>query len=300
MALIKTGSSRIIENNSNTRNMFSYYMLLPSILFITFVNLYPFISGFIYSFKDVSMLRTGPFVGVQNYLELFKMGEFWSVMRFSTLFAVIAVVGSYIIGLSLALLLNMDIPGRGILRSLYLLPWITPSIVSMVSWKWLLNSQDSLVNVLLGYIGIKPILFLSTMNWSVFTVCMIKIWRSFPFIMISLLSSLQSISPEYYEAAYIDGVGKFKAFWYITLPHLKQISLVLSILLIIWSFNDFDTLWLLTLGGPSNATQNLILMAYKYAFAKNNMGIGSALCMIIVVILSILTVIMLRNRDETT
>src|SRR5204862_6921235 len=174
------------------------------------------------------------------------------------------------------------------------LPWIIPSIVSIVSWRWLISDQTGLVNVALGVVGIKPIFFLSTGPLATFSVIVVKIWRSYPFMMLSLLAALQTINRESYEAAGIDGAGHWNSFRYITLPQLMPISLILWILMTIFSVNDFETPWLLTGGGPSNATENLAILAYKYTFNRNDVGIGSAISFVTMLILMCLAIWLLR------
>jgi multiple sugar transport system permease protein len=151
---------------------------------------------------------------------------------------------------------------------------------------------------MLGYIGIKPIFFLSTGSWATFSVIMVKIWRSYPFMMLSILAALQTISQESYEAASIDGATPWQSFRFITLPQLMPISIVLWILMTIWSVNDFETPWLLTQGGPSNATENLSVLAYKYTFLRNDVGLGAAISFFTMLILMIFAVILLRRQSE--
>lgn len=274
------------------------YFILPSVILIAFVNVYPFLSGLLYSFQDGTLLKSESFVWFENYGRLFQMPEFWNAFRFSVIFAFFGVVGSYLVGLVLALLLNKDMPGRGFYRVALLVPWVLPSVVSIVGWRWMIGTQDSLANTVLGWFGIGPILFLGTEKWAVFTVILIKIWRSFPFMMISLLAAIQTINQELYEAAHIDGANRWQAFRYITMPQLKTISVVCWILMTIWCFNDFDTIWLLTQGGPANATENLIVLAYKYTFTKNALGIGSAIAIVSLVLLMILAALLLRLQRE--
>lgn len=131
-----------------------------------------------------------------------------------------------------------------------------------------------------------------------FSVIIIKIWRSFPFMMLSLLAGLQSIDRTLYEAAELDGAGPWQTFWFVTLPQLKNISIVLWILMTIWTVNDFDTPWLLTQGGPSNATENLVVIAYKYTFARNDVGLGAAISFVTLLLLMVLAVILLRKQRE--
>jgi ABC-type sugar transport system permease subunit len=176
------------------------------------------------------------------------------------------------------------------------LPWVIPSIVSVASWRWLIADQNGLVNQALNLVGLGPIFFLSTGDWAMFSVIMIKIWRSFPFMMVSCLAALQSIDRDMYEAARIDGAGRWQSFRDITMPQIFGISVVMWILMTIWSVNDFETPWLLTQGGPSNATENLIVLAYKYTFTRNDVGIGSAIAVVSMIILMALALLLLRKQ----
>ncbi|GGG87131.1 carbohydrate ABC transporter permease [Paenibacillus radicis (ex Gao et al. 2016)] len=273
-------------------------MLGPAILFISLVSLYPFISGIIYSLKDGSLLNSGSFVGFANFAEIFRMSEFWKAFTFSIGFTICSVLGSYVVGLFLAVLLNMNIPGRGLFRVALLVPWVVSSVVSMVGWRSMIGDQTALVNTVIQAFGFEPILFLSSEKWAVFSVIMVKIWRSFPFMMVSLLATLQTINNDMYEAASIDGAGKWRTFVSITLQQLKTATFVSWILMSIWSFNDFDVLWLLTSGGPLDATQNLIIMSYKYAFIKSSTGIGSALGILSLIVLLALALILMRVQKK--
>jgi ABC-type sugar transport system permease subunit len=236
--------------------------------------------------QNGTLLQAGEFVGLANYVQLFTMPDFLHALWFSALFALFGVFGAWAIGLALALLLNQEIRGRGFFRVALLLPWILPSIVSIVSWRWLIGDQTGLINVMLGGVGIGPIFFLSTGGWATFSVIVVKVWRSFPFMMLSLLAALQAINRESYEAAAIDGAGRWSSFRFITLPQLLPISVVLWILMTIYSVNDFETPWLLTQGGPSNATENLSVLAYKYTFNRNAVGTGAAISFVTMLIMS--------------
>ena len=273
-------------------------LLLPSVSLISLIYVYPMITGILYSLRDGTLLQPGNFVGIDNYLRMARSSDFASALSFSALFALFSVFGSYTIGLGLALLLNQDVPARGFFRVALLLPWIIPSIVSIVSWRWMIGDQNGLVNVMLGWFNVGPIYFLSTERWAIFSVIMVKIWRSYPFMMLSCLAALQAISIELYEAAAIDGANRWQSFLNITMPHLKNLSIVLWILMTIWSVNDFDTPWLLTQGGPSRATENLIVMAYRTTFGANQVGMGSAVAFITMLILMVLATLMLRRQRE--
>jgi multiple sugar transport system permease protein len=275
-----------------------YLLLLPSIVMICIIELYPFITGLLYSFQNGSLLAPGSFVGLENYLATFSDPEFLYSLGFSALFAVFSVVGSYLLGLGLALLLVQNFPLRGLFRVLLIIPWILSSIVTIVSWRWLIQDQHGTINVMLGWFHLGPIFFLSDTRWAVVSVIVIKIWRSFPFMMISLIAALQTIDGNLYEAARIDGAGRWASFRSVTFPGIYNISIILWILMTIWSVNDFETPWLLTQGGPSNATESLMILAYKDTFARNTVGSGSAVAFISLIILMVLAIVMMRFRNR--
>jgi ABC-type sugar transport system permease subunit len=164
----------------------------------------------------------------------------------------------------------------------------------------LIADRNGLVNIVLSWLGVRPIYFLSSEQWATVSVIIIKIWRSFPFMMLSLLAALQTIDRNLYEAAKLDGAGNWQLFRYVTIPHLKNISIILFILMTIWTINDFETPWLLTQGGPSNATESLILLSYRYTFSRNDVGRGSAIAVITLVILMGLSMLILKRQSRST
>ncbi len=275
-----------------------YWLVMPSLLLILLINLYPFATGFLYSLRDGTMLQEGNFVGLSNYVALISNSEFHHSLLFSVVFALGGVFGSYLIGMALALLLNKDMPLRGFFRVALLVPWIIPSIVSIISWRWMINDQTGLLNLALSGLGLEPVYLLSTERQAMFAVIVVKIWRSFPFMMLSLLAALQTIDHTLYEASQIDGAGRWQSFRFITFPHLRDLSIVLWILMTIWSVNDFETPYLLTGGGPSNATENLIVLAYRYTFRRNDVGSGTAIAFVTLILLMILALLLLRRQSS--
>jgi ABC-type sugar transport system permease subunit len=275
-----------------------YWLVVPSLLLILVINLYPFATGFMYSLRDGTLLQEGNFVGLDNYIALLSDSHFHHSLWFSVVFALGGVIGSYVLGMALALLLNKDMPFRGVLRVALLVPWIIPSIVSIISWRWMINDQFGVLNLALAAVGLEPVYLLSTERQAMFAVILVKVWRSFPFMMLSLLAALQTIDHTLYEAGQIDGAGRWQSFRYITFPHLRDLSIVLWILMTIWSVNDFETPFLLTGGGPSNATENLIVLAYRYTFRSNEVGSGTAVAFVTLVLLMILALTLLRRQSS--
>ncbi|MDM9620490.1 sugar ABC transporter permease [Rhizobium sp. S96] len=273
-------------------------LLAPSILLIAVVIAYPMTQGLLYSFTNGSLLKPGKFVGFQNYAKLLSEPTFWHSLRFSLLFAVANIAGCYTLGLGLALLLQRDFPLRGLFRVLLLLPWIVPSLVAIVSWRWLMNDEHALFNQIITAFGGDPVFFLSNSNWAIVMVILIKIWRSFPFMLLSLLAALQTIDRTLYEAAEIDGATRWQSFWHVTMPAIRGISVVLCLLMTIWTVNDFDTPWLLAQGGPANATENLVVLAYRYTFARNDVGMGATVSFVTLGMLLVIFAVILRLQRE--
>ncbi|MCX5841208.1 MAG: sugar ABC transporter permease [Deltaproteobacteria bacterium] len=203
---------------------------------------------------------------------------------------------SYIVGLFLALLLNRDIKFRGLFRAAALIPWIIPPIVATTNWSWVLNDQYGIINTILLKIGLvkEPVLFLAVPDLARITVIGVGVWKSYPFMMIVLLAGLQGIPKEQYEAAYMDGAGFFKSFFRITMPNLKNVSFICTILMFIWTFNNFENIYLLTHGGPVKKTFVLSILSYYMAFFRGTLGYASAITTITLVILLMVSIVYLR------
>jgi len=216
---------------------------------------------------------------------LTKDKEFWNSIAFTFFYTLATVALSYIIGLACALLMNKEIKVKGLFRAFFLLPWVAPTVVAANSWIWILNSELGLINNFFRSIHLikDPILFLSDTNIVKLTMVMIGGWKNYPFMMIVLLAGLKSISKEVYESAYVDGANGFKCFWYITMPMLKSVSMVSTVLMAIWTFNNFDLIYLLTKGGPVDATTTISIYAYNTAFFRNEMGYASAVSVIMMI-----------------
>ena len=275
-------------------------LLAPSLALLSFVIAYPVVRGFVYTFTNDSLLKAGRFVGIDNYIHLFEDHAFWHSLGFSALFAAANVVGCYLLGLGLAVVLQKDFPGRGVFRVMLLTPWIVPSLVAVTSWRWMVSDDGALVNKIIVALGGDPIYFLSSSAWTIAIVILVKIWVSFPFMMLSLLASLQAVDRTLYEAAEIDGATPWQAFCHVTCPEIKGVSIVLCVLMTIWTVNDFDTPWLFARGGPANATENLVVLAYRYTFARNDVGMGATVSFVTLFILMALFLVVMKISKGAT
>lgn len=268
--------SKLFKNKS-----FGYGLLLPATILLLCFSIYPILNGIFISMTNRVMLfpDRNDFVFFENYARLMADEEFWGTLGFTFVYTASTVLFSYLLGLTLALILNRKIPGRAVFRTLFLLPWIIPSVVAMTNWSWLLNDQFGIINTTLQSIGIidKPILFLADYRLIRITVIAISVWKAMPFMMISLLAGLQSVPQDLYEASSIDGAGFFATLRYITLPLIKPVSVVSITLSFIWTLNSFENIWLLTNGGPNGYTFTLPILSYYTAFFRQNQSYAATI-----------------------
>lgn len=273
-------------------------MTIPATLLILLVDIYPLFRGIWLSFHKYNLQHPDrtKFTALKNYAELFSDQDFLSALGYTFTYTLVTVVTSYLFGLALALILNRRMRGRGIYRTLGLLPWAIAPSVANVCWRLLLNDRIGVINIFLQRLGLtrEPVLFLASGEMARLTVIFTDFWRDYPFMMIVLLAAMSSIPSDYYESAYMDGAGFWSSFRYITLPMIKGVSAISTILMFIWVFNRFDNIYLLTGGGPNKATYTLPIISYYTAFMRGNMGYSSAMAVIMLVVMTIVALIYLR------
>lgn len=267
---------------------FGIAMLMPAFLMILLLQLYPLAAGISYAFTNKRLDRPNnsvAFIGLKNFIEAFTDKKFYDTVLFTLVNAVCVVVLAYVIGLALALLLNRKLRGRGLYRSLVLLPWVVSSTVVATNWKWILNDRYGIVNTVLqqwGLIG-KPIQFFAVPLIAKLTVISVGTWKTIPFMCIVILAALQSIPFEYYEAASIDGANFRQKLSFITLPEIKSVTVMVTTLQFIWQFNNFENIYLLTGGGPNGATYTLPIYIYNMAFVKNRISYSASIAVIVMI-----------------
>lgn len=185
---------------------------------------------------------------------------------------------------------------KGLFRAFLLLPWVVPTVVAANIWIWILNSETGLINNVLRQLHIikDPILFLSDTSLARLTMVLIGGWKNFPFMMLVILAGLQSIPQEVYELARVDGAGKIKAFFYITAPLLKSSTMISTVLMTIWTFNNFDLIYLTTKGGPIDATTTISIYSYNTAFFRNKMGYASTISVVMMICMMLMCTVYMR------
>ncbi|WP_028778822.1 carbohydrate ABC transporter permease [Shimazuella kribbensis] len=237
---------------------------------------------------------TPNFVGFDHYTDIMKQSRFWFSLWNTTIFTVISVFIELVLGLAIALLINRQFRGRGIVRASVLVPWAIPTVVSALMWKFMFDGQNGIMAKFFHSIGLIPDMgtLLTSKFWSMFSVIFADVWKTTPFVTLLLLAGLQTISGSLYEAAHVDGATRMQQFFKITLPLLKPTILVTLLFRTLDAFKIFDLVYVLT--GGSNSTETISLFTYKIMFSQMNFGVGSALSVIGFICIAIISIIYIR------
>jgi multiple sugar transport system permease protein len=281
-----------------------YSLLTPLILVLFLLLAYPIGMALWITLQDKTIGMPGRFIGLANYRELLVNDPFfWQVVRNGFLFTIGSVALKLLVGMVMALVLNQPIVFRGLFRGLLLMPWVAPTVVSALSWRWMLD-LTGVFNYLLRSVGLMQgsVPWLAQYGTAMFALILVNTWRGFPFFGITLLAGMQAIPQELYEAAEVDGASIWQRFWHITIPSLRTVILVVTILSTIWTFNDFSIVWLLTGGGPGHATDVFATYTYKLGFVTSRLGYGQTvsvlLAPVLIAIIMVLSPLMLRGEAE--
>lgn len=278
-----------------------WLLLTPALLATLLIVFIPAVQTIWMSLHQVVLFRprTRPFVGLANYAEALGDPVFWQSLATSLLWVVAAVGLQFALGLAAALLLNRRFRWRGIARALIVVPWALPSVIIGLIWTWMLDFNLGLVNELglrTGLLG-QPIPWLSQPGTAVAAVILAVVWQGFPFFAVTLLAGLQAIPAELYEAASLDGAGPVQRFRHVTLPGLAAVMTTALLLRMIWVANSLDLILVMTGGGPGTATQTLPLHAFLTAWSGGNYGQGSALAiMLTLLLLGVVVTYVARSR----
>jgi len=289
-------------NEKLKKNALPYTLVIPMTLMMLIVIIYPIFKTIGMSFYKNYLAQPGsnPFVGITNYVKLFGDKNFVNSINVTIRYVVITVLVRFVLGLLIALLLNENVKGQGIARSLIIIPWAMPVVVVCLVFVQMFDFQYGIINYVFTATGIikEPIKWMSDKDLALPVAMFVNIWKGTPWAAIMLLAGLQGIQKELYESAEIDGAGTFKKFWYVTLPMLKPISLTVSLLLIIWTIKDFSIVYVLNKGGPAHATEHMTIYIYHKAFEGLRMGVASAAGVSMLAVTMIFTIIYLRLLDR--
>lgn len=271
-----------------------WVFVLPALIIVGVLLIYPIFSSLYYSMTTKHLIRPSyDFVGLANYQAVLLDPNFFKAFLTSIVWTICSLVGQLIIGFTSALAINRVKVGKSVYRTLMIIPWAFPSIVIALSWKWILNGVSGFLPNILVQLGICSELpqFLSDNSLVFLTLIFINVWFGAPMIMVNVLSALQTIPQDQYEAAQIDGASKLQQFWHITVPHIKIVVGLLVVLRTIWVFNNFDMIYLLTGGGPANATTTVPIYAYNMGWGTKMLGKSSAVTMLLLAFLLLVCIV---------
>ncbi len=266
------------EQLRSNRNWLGFWFMLPALLFLLLFLAYPLVLGIYMSFTDIRLGRPGEFIGFENYIWLWDDPVFWLSVFNTVLYTVVASIFKFAIGLYLALLLNRHLPFKAFFRAVILIPFIVPTVLSAIAFWWIYDPQFSIISwtfIKLGLIT-ENINFLGDVLNARISVIFANVWRGVPFVAITLLAGLQTVSPSLYEAATLDGASPWQMFRYITYPLLTPIIAVVMTFSVLFTFTDFQLIWVLTRGGPVNATHLMATLSYQWGILGGKLGEGAA------------------------
>lgn len=278
---------------SRREALWGYLLVLPACALIVGLVAYPFLFAIYISFTDRIVGDVGEWVGLANFRRLVHWSSFTQAVRNTIVLVVVTDVMKLFIGLGLALLLNEQIRGRGFFRVLVLLPWAMPGFIAFLTWRLLFQPIGGGVNLALLELGLHDtgiINWLGQKSTAMPAVIIATVWRGFPFWVISFLAALQGVPAELYEAAKVDGAGAWRRFWNVTLPSIRPVIYVVVLLSSIWNANAFENVWIMTQGGPSDATMLFPVLAY-FGMQSQRLGEAAAVSVALIPALILLVVV---------
>jgi multiple sugar transport system permease protein len=295
------GRVRAYLNKSTVReSLLAYVFMGPIIVIVLLLIAYPFLNAIYLSMTDKIVGYPPIFVGLKNYVELWESSQYRQVVYNSVVYTIGSVAIKLALGMAMALVLNRALKGRQFFRGILLLPWIIPTVVIAITWRWLFDLFRGLINVSLIDLGLitSGIHWLGDPTLAMASVITANVWRGFPFFGVSLLAAMQVIPEELYEAAEVDGASAAQRFWHITLPSIKGVLLVVTLLSTIWTLNDFNIVHIMTRGGPGTATHIFATFSYELGIQAQKWGQAVAASMYSLPVLALLIILIARYLQQ--
>jgi multiple sugar transport system permease protein len=277
--------------SSSSEQRQGYGLIAPAALTLLAVAAYPVVSAFWISLQRlIVVFHDRKFIGLGNYAALLRDDRFWSALGNTGYFTLVTVPLELVLGLLFALLLNSRLPARGALRAAVLVPWAVPTVLSAKIWAWLFNPDSGPINYLLS----SSVNWLGTPGYAMHAAILVDVWKTTPFVALLLLAGLQTIPGHVYEAARVDGASRWRTFRAVTLPLLGPALVVAMLFRTLDAFRVFDSIYVLTEGGPANTTETLSIYAYKALMRSGDFGYGSALAVVTFICVMSISVLYLR------
>ncbi|RLE14972.1 sugar ABC transporter permease [Candidatus Aerophobetes bacterium] len=281
--------------------LIGYIFILPTLILISFIVFYPLIDTFYLSLFKTSLVLPQPkFVGWKGYWEISTSGPLWLIIKNSLIWTILVVIFQFILGLSTAILLNKDFFGRTLARGVVILPWVMPGIIAAMVWRLMYDPQLGIINDFLTRLGLIKhyMAWLGQPNTALFAVIIAAIWKGFPFSTVMYLAALQTVPPELYEAAELDGAGGWQRFINITIPQIMPVIRVTILLTWILTFNYFELVWVMTKGGPGKSSHIFPTFIYNVAFKQFRFGAASRYAVVSFLILLLFSILYIRELDK--
>src|SRR5438093_1188179 len=275
------GRSFTLRDLLEREGVWSWLMLTPGVLFLLAFVAYPFFYGIFLSLQERRVTQSGVFVGLSNFETLLHDAVFWQITRSTFVYTIVATLLKLAGGLAMALVMHQHFRGKNLARAFLLLPFIVPTILSTVAWMWILDPTFSVVNWTLVKAGVMKAgpSWLGNASLAMVSIIVVNTWRGLPFYGITLLAGLQTIAPDLYEAAAIDGANARQRFRHVTLPIIKPVLIIVTMFSVIFTFSDFQLVYALTHGGPANATHLFATFAFQIAMNGGQLGMGAAVAL---------------------
>jgi multiple sugar transport system permease protein len=291
----RSDSAWRLNNLLERENSLGLILMAPAVLVLLVFIAYPFVLGIWYSLSDARIGVPGHFVGLNNFIANAQNGIFQQTLKNTFVYTGVATVFKLVLGMALALLMNQNFRGRNFVRAALLLPWIIPTALSTLAWLWIFDSTYGIISWMLKNAGLiqRNIPFLGDPVLAMGSVILVNIWRGTPFFAISLLAGLQTIPQDLYEAAAIDGANAWQRFRQVTLPLIMPVLTIVTLFSVIWTFADFQVVYVLTRGGPTNSTHLLATLAYNIGMTAGELGNGAAISLWMFPFMAILVVVTL-------
>ncbi len=295
---------RARRRRPTSQQLAAWAFLAPVALYLALFYAYPLYRNVDLSLRDYTVRSfvqgDAPFTGLENYRKVFDDPAFGPALTHTIVFTAVCLVFQYAIGLALAVFFNQHFRLSATLRALFLVPWLLPLIVSASTWSWMLNSDSGIVNALLGAVGIGPVNWLTSPDWSLTSVIIANIWIGVPFNLVLLYSGLQSIPASLYEASALDGAGPWRRFWSITFPLLRPVSAITLLLGLVYTLKVFDIIWIMTKGGPADSSTTFATWSYRLGFGNllPAFGPGAAVGNLLVVAALVFGLVYLRVQRK--
>jgi multiple sugar transport system permease protein len=298
----QVGVAKRLKALLENEHVLGYVVIAPALILLLVLVAYPFCIAIGLSVQDKVVGKPGTFVGIGNFITLMQSQIFRQTLQNSFVFTIVSVTFKVVLGMALALLLNRTIRAKNFFRGAILLPWIVPTALSTLAFLWIFDATYSIINWVLRYLGLieQPIVWLGKPYLAMFAVIVVNTWRGMPFFAISILAGLVSIPQELYEAAKTDGAGPIAQFWYITLPMIKPVLMIVILFSTIFTFGDFNIVYVLTRGGPVNSTHLFATYAHQTGLVTARIGEGAAISLFLFPILVLVIFFQLRllRRQE--